>query len=223
MNIIVQGEGKKFYKPNEVEISINFFANDKDYEKVFEKGTKSVEDFIQNVLIVLNICKDKLKTRNFRILQNIKYDYKNNQEIENGFDYNQSATLKLDYNMEIISEFMKRVTKLENPPKYNMTFNIKEKEDAKKAVISEAFVKAKEKAEIIAITSGKKLKECIKTDFMPFEEKVISNSYIADSDLPDLFEEETATETKFRHVIQNIFTPEDIEIRETLYCLWITE
>ena len=58
---------------------------------------------------------------------------------------------------------------------------------------------------------------------MPFEEKVISNSYIADSDLPDLFEEETATETKFRHVIQNIFTPEDIEIRETLYCLWITE
>ena len=155
MNIIVQGEGKKFYKPNEVEISINFFANDKDYEKVFEKGTKSVEDFIQNVLIVLNICKDKLKTRNFRILQNIKYDYKNNQEIENGFDYNQSATLKLDYNMEIISEFMKRVTKLENPPKYNMTFNIKEKEDAKKAVIVEAFVKAKEKAEIIAITSGK--------------------------------------------------------------------
>ena len=26
-----------------------------------------------------------------------------------------------------------------------------------------------------------------------------------------------------RDVIQNIFTPEDVEIIETLYCLWITE
>ena len=26
-----------------------------------------------------------------------------------------------------------------------------------------------------------------------------------------------------KDVIQTIFTPEDVEIRETLYCLWITE
>lgn len=230
MDIMVQGEGKKFYKPNEVEISINFFANDMNYEKALEKGTKSVEDFIQNVLMVLNINKEELKTRNFRIFQNIKYDYKINQESDNGFDYNQSATLKLDYNMEIISDLMERISKLEKPPKYNMTFNIKEKENAKKEVMSEAYIKAKEKAEIIAMASGKKLKDCIKVDFRPFEERIISNSRMADSDLSALFEEETEigsvhskARKSTRDVIQNIFTPEDVEIRETLYCLWITE
>lgn len=230
MDIMVQGEGRKFYKPDEVEISINFYANDSKYEKVLEKGTKSVESFIERVLSVLNISKDELKTRNFRILQNIKYDYKINKEIDNGFDYNQLATLKLDYNMELISDFMEKVTNLENPPKYNMTFNIKEKEEAKQEVMAEAYKKAKEKAEIIATSAGKKLKDCIKVDFRPFEEKVFSNSRLADSDLSALFEEERAigaVPSKARKstgdVIQNIFTPEDVEIRETLYCLWITE
>ena len=30
-DIIVKGEGKKFYKPNQVEISLNFYVNDKTY------------------------------------------------------------------------------------------------------------------------------------------------------------------------------------------------
>ena len=72
---MVQGEGKKFYKPNEVEISLNFHSNDTTYEKVLDKGTKDVELFISNVLGELNIKKDELKTRNFRIFQNIRYDY----------------------------------------------------------------------------------------------------------------------------------------------------
>ena len=38
MDIMVQGEGKKFYKPNQVDISINFYANDETYEKVLKKG-----------------------------------------------------------------------------------------------------------------------------------------------------------------------------------------
>lgn len=230
MDIMVQGEGRKFYKPNEVEISINFYANDVSYEKTLEKGTECVEKFIKEVLAMLNINKEELKTRNFRIFQNKKYDYLEKREIDCGFDYNQSATLKMNYNMELISDFMEKVTKLENPPKYTMNFNIKEKEEAKKEVMAEAYNKAKEKAEIIATSAGKKLKDCIKVDFRPFEERVISNSRLGDSDLSALFEEESAIGTvnkkamqSTKDVIQNIFTPEDVEIKETLYCLWITE
>lgn len=228
MDIMVQGEGKKFYKPNQVDISINFYANDETYEKVLKKGIESVENFIKYVLKDLGIDKEELKTRNFRIFQNIRFDYQTKTQIDNGFDYNQSASLKIDYSMEKISEFMEKVSKLENSPKYNMTFNIKEQEKAKKEVLEGAYCKAKEKAEVIAMSAGKKLKDCVKVDFRPFEEKIYSNTRLADTDL--MYESEGAfgaVPEKARKatsdVIQNIFTPEDVEIRETLYCLWITE
>lgn len=227
MDIMVQGEGKKFYKPDEVLLSINFFVNDKTYEKVLEKGTKSVEIFIEKILKKLNINKENLKTRNFRISQNTHFDYQTKKQIDCGYDYNQSATLKMDYNMEKIAEFIEEVSALDNPPKYNMTFSIKNQETAKKEVMSEAYNKAKEKAEIIAISAGKTLKDCIKVDFRPFQEAVYSNSRLSDV---DLFESEKSIGTasmKQRQatadVIQNTFTPEDVEIRETLYCLWIAE
>lgn len=227
MDIMVQGEGKKFYKPNEVVLNINFYANDITYENVLERGTKTVENFIDNVLIELNISKEKLKTRNFRISQNIHFDYQEKKTIDSGFDYNQNATLKMDYNMEIIADFIDKVAQLENPPKYNMTFTIKEQEDAKKEVMSEAYSKAKEKAEIIALSAGKKLKDCIKVDFRPFEEKVYSNSRLSDVDLFETDKMIGSVPMKQRQatkdIMQNTFTPEDVEIRETLYCLWITE
>lgn len=227
MDIMVQGEGRKFYKPDEVLLLINFFVNDTSYEKVLEKGTKSVELFIEEILKKLNIDKEKLKTRNFRISQNTHYDYQTKKQIDCGYDYSQSATLKMDYNMEKIAEYIDEVAKLDNPPKYNMTFSIKEQEKAKKEVMGEAYNKAKEKAEIIAKSAGKILKDCVKVDFRPFEEKIYSNSRLADADLFEAKRTIGAIPMKQRQattdIIQNTFIPEDIEIRETLYCLWIAE
>ena len=225
MDIMVEGVGRKFYKPNQVVLSINFLVNDETYEKSLEKGVKSVEDFIVLVLQKLNIEKEELKTRSFRISQNTRYDYETKKTIFNGYDYTQGATLKLDYNMETVSEFMSLVSTLAEPPRYTMTFSIKDMEAAKKEVMAEAYNKAKEKAETIAVAAGKKLKDCIKTDFRPFAESVTSHSRLSDI---DMFEESTALYKKSKamstaETIQTIFTPEDVEISETLYCLWITE
>lgn len=226
MDIMVQGEGKRFYKPDEVVLNINFYVNDTTYDTVLEKGTKSVEEFINKVLDSLNIEKERLRTRSYRISQSTRFDYTLKKQIDCGFNYNQNATLKIEYDINKISKFMDTVAKLENPPKYNMTFTIKDQEGVKKEVLSEAYSKAKEKAEIIALSAGKKLKDCIKVDFRPFEERVYSNSRLTDSDLfnadalgsPLMKRGKTSTD-----IIENTFTPEDVEIRETLYCLWITE
>lgn len=229
MDIMVQGEGKKLYKPDELEINLNFYVNDMSYESVLKKGTESVEEFINVVLDELNIDKEKLKTRNFRISRNIRYNYQEKRQIDNGFDFNQNATITMEYNTETISKFMDEVSKLKNAPKYNMNFTIKDKESAKKEVMAEAYNKAQEKAEIIATASGKKLKDCIKVDFRPFAENIYSNSNLSDIDFM-LNEEsvkgampERAMRKTTSEVLQSTFTPEDVEIRETLYCLWITE
>ena len=48
MDIIVEGIGKKFYTPNEVEVSLNFYTKSSSYDRVLEKGTEDVEKFIED-------------------------------------------------------------------------------------------------------------------------------------------------------------------------------
>ena len=231
MDIIVEGVGKKSYKPDEVVINLNFYTKADSYDGALEQGTKDVEIFIATVLEQMQINKDTLKTRSFRVYEETRYDYESKMQIKLGFAYTQEATLKFDYSMATIAEFMDRVSKLQNAPKYHLDFDIKDIKQSKKEVLKEAYNNAKEKAEAIAISANKKLKDCIKVDFRPFEERVISNSKLNSLDMMSEEREgairgtiaEKAIMKTTRDVIQNIFTPEDVEIIETLYCLWITE
>lgn len=50
MDIMVEGTGKRIYKPDEVEISFNFYTKAKSYEIALEEGTRDVQIFIENVL-----------------------------------------------------------------------------------------------------------------------------------------------------------------------------
>ena len=225
MDIMVEGTGKRYYKPDEVEISLNFYTKTGTYESALEDGTRDVQIFIEKILKEMNFSKEDLKTRSFKEKKKKRFDYEKKIEIKYGFAYTQGATLKFDYNINVVAEFMDRVSKLENPPKYTIAFNVKNEQKSKNEAMAEAYNKAKEKAEAIATASGKTLKECIKVDFRPFEERVYSRSALGSG----VFEEETsdfnmkARKMSTQDTITNIFTPEDIEISETLYCLWVAE
>lgn len=225
MDIIVEGVGKKYYKPDEVKINLEFYTKANTYESALEEGTRDVQIFMNDVLGTMNFEKKDLKTRSFRVCEEKKYDYENKIEVKIGFAYTQNATLKFDYDIDFIAEFMDNVSKLLNPPKYTIGFDIKDMTKIKKEVIAEAYNTAKEKAEAIANAAGKTLEECIKIDFKPFDERVYSASKIGNS----MFEAERTgysfgmKKMSAQETITNIFTPEDVEVQETLYCLWITE
>ena len=53
MDIMVQGTGKKFYKPEKVEISLNFYTKKDEYQSALENGIKGVEIFIKEVFLKL--------------------------------------------------------------------------------------------------------------------------------------------------------------------------
>lgn len=229
MDIIVEGVGKKLYTPDEVEINLDFYTRADSYESALEKGTKDVEIFINDVLENKNFNKEIMKTRSFRVYEEKQYDYDKKIYLNLGYAYTQQANIKFDYSMNTIAEFMENVSKLENPPKYRLVFNVKDIKKCKDEVLAEAYNKAKDKAETIARTAGKELKECVKTDFRPFEEKVISRSSLNSKDMY-MQDEMSIDGARFgmakskgvQETIQTIFTPEDVEITETLYCLWIT-
>lgn len=225
MDIMVEGTGIRYYRPDQAEISLNFYTKTGSYESALEEGTRDVQVFIEKVLEQMQFSKEDLKTRNFRVYEEKRFDYEKKIEIKYGFAYTQGATLKFDYDINIVAEFMDRVSKLENPPKYTIAFNVRNEQQSKNEAMAEAYNKAKEKAEAIAKSAGKALKECVKVDFRPFEERVYSRSTLGSG----VFEAETsdfnmkARKMSTQDTITNIFTPEDIEISETLYCLWIAE
>ena len=61
MDIIVEGVGKKFYSPDEVEINLDFYTRADSYESTLENGIKNVENFINDVLEKMDFNKEIIK------------------------------------------------------------------------------------------------------------------------------------------------------------------
>ena len=210
-------------------MKLDFYTRADSYESALENGAKNVQSFINDVLERMNFNKEIMKTRSFRVYEEKQYDYDRKKYIKLGYAYTQQANIKFNYSMNIIAEFMDMVSKLKNLPKYHLLFNVKDIKGCKDEVLGEAYNKAKEKAETIAKAAGKELKECVKTDFIPFEESVVSRSSLNSQDMYMEKEKsfgasnfDMAKSTGVQDTIQTIFTPEDVEMTETLYCLWIT-
>ena len=218
MDIIVQGRGVENVAPNEVILNINFFVKGSTYEEVLKGGVASVQRFVDDILIPNNLEKENMKTRNFVIREETKYNEITRNYDKNGFSYNQMAILKFDFNKEFLAKIMVSLSKLSNPPLCRIEFGVKDENECKKMVLAKAYEDAKTQAEAIATAAGKELKSCAKVDFKPFTTEYVSNARF---DKQMAYAERVGTGSA--QTIVNIFTPEDIEISETLYCLWVAE
>lgn len=67
MEIIVQGKGTKYIKPNEVILNLTFTNKAKTYDAVLSDGIRSVNYFVEEILLKNGFSKDELKTRSFVI------------------------------------------------------------------------------------------------------------------------------------------------------------
>ena len=232
MDIMVRGEASKYFKPEEVIIDLVFSNKDMKYDKVLEDGLKNVQDFIINVLEKLDLKKEYLKTNSFNISEQNVFDYKTNKRKFDGYLFRQTAHMRFDYDLKKMTKFMELVANLKNPAYYKLRFNVKDLDSCKNMVIDDAYNIAKSKAEAIAKAAGKNLKDCVKIDFRPFSERVTSDSTITSfgkqsglsiGGVGDLAMAEKAMVRQEAQIIENTFTPEDVEITEEIYCLWITE
>ena len=218
MDIIVEVNASDIFKPDQISLNINFYTKKDDYNLALSCGTENVKAFIVNVLEKLEFKKEDLKTRSFSVSEVTKYDAEKRKHLKDGFAYSQNANLKFDLDINKLSKFMELVSNLDTPPIYRINFELKNEDKAKSLVIAKAYTKAEEKAKMIALAAGKKLKNCIKVDFKPFAENVISNTQFG-----SMYNKEMSMANSVSETIQNTFTPEDIEVQEKLYCLWVAE
>ena len=90
-----------------------------------------------------------IKTKSFIIKEEQKYNEETRSYDFDGYSYNQTVILKFDYELEKLTNMMKDISKLSNPPYYKIEFSLKDEEKVKKELISKAYNDAKEKANII--------------------------------------------------------------------------
>lgn len=218
MEIIVQGKGVEYFTPNEVIVSIHFTTKGYSYEEVLKEGTKNVMVFVEEILLKNNFRKEDMKTRNFVIREETKYNNRTGKYDPDGYSFNQMASLKFDYNKELMAKIMVSISKLENAPKCQVNFGVKDEKECRKSILASAYKDAENQAKAIADASGKRLKYCEKVDFKPFTTNYVSQANIGS----EMMYAEKACYGANQAII-NTFTPEDIELSEKLYCLWIAE
>lgn len=218
MEIIVQGKETEFFTPNEVILNIGFNTKGQSYEEVLSEGVKNVQKFVNELLLQNGFTTEDMKTRNFVVREDQKYDKVTRTYLFDGFSFNQNATLKFDYNKERMAKIMEDLSKLDNAPTCQINFGVKDAKECKRKVLSKAYKEAELQAQAIAEAAGKSLKQCVKVDFKPFTTDYVSQTTF-DSDMMYAKSERLGAAP----AIINTFTPEDIELSETLYCLWLAE
>ena len=132
MEIIVQGKGTEFFAPDEVILNITFTTKGQTYEEVLRVGTQNVQYFINEILLQNNFQKEEMKTRNFVIREETRYDNLTHQNIFEGFSFNQHATLKFGYDKNKLASLMVEISKLDNAPKCQISFGIKNEKECRK-------------------------------------------------------------------------------------------
>ena len=217
MEIYVEGEALEYVSPDQVILNIEFKKKGESYNAVLNEGIESVKTFIEQILIPNSIDKEELKTRSFTIEEDKKYNNKLKKYEKVGFLFNQEAVLRFDYDKILLAAIMISLSNLKNPPLCYVEFGLKDKKEVQKNILSRAYEDAKIKAEAIAIASKKKLKDCIKTEFL----KKSNSEFISNFSIEEgIFNSPLEVQTKN---IVNTLIPEDIKLSEKLYCLWITE
>ncbi len=217
MEIIVEGKSVKYFVPDEVIININFSKTCLTYNEALIQGVESVQHFIKEILLKNKFKMEDMKTRSMIIREEKKYNDESRSYEHKGYSFNQSAILKFDYDKELIAKIMEDIAQLEDGPMCYVKFKIKDIEECRKEMMTSAYKDAEAQALIIAESAGKTLKYCQKVDFKPFNTEYISDSSF-DTKMMCVEKKAGVAQT-----ILNTFTPEDVELKETLYCLWIAE
>ncbi|MBQ8425783.1 MAG: SIMPL domain-containing protein [Clostridia bacterium] len=219
MDIIVEGNGVKYFKPDQITINFDFKTVEKTYDQALENGAINVEKYL-NLLISLGFKKEDLKTRSFRVSEERHYDESKRIYVADGFAYSQSAKLTFDYDMERMSTLMEETSKFKNAPIYRISFNIKDNKQAQEELLALAYEDALLQANALAKASGTKVVTCKTVSFQPFDAERGYSSSMYDG---AIMSKAKCCSDNARQAIQNVFIPEDVEVDMTIYCQFIAE
>lgn len=214
MEIFVEGVSRKSIAPDEVIANIFFKAQGKTQEEVIQRGINDVTTFTNVVVAGVGLPSDSLMTKNFSISEDRVYNEETRRHEVVGYHFNQFASIKMDYNNELLSKFLSLVSSLESSPEINFQFGLKEEDKYASELIDEVYKDAKRKARMLAIASNKTLE-----DSVMLELKNDSNMQVFRSQ--SNFDSGILKTMNINNVDTSYIHPEDIEVEVRIASKWL--
>jgi len=124
MEITTIGRGVGKYIPDEVQINLVFQSRSSAYQTALTEGDKSIDEFVNEVLIKLGFNKNDLKIRNLIVREERKYNNQTGNTELIGYLFEANALLEFPYNKDLIALFLNLISKLTNPPHFTLNFGL---------------------------------------------------------------------------------------------------
>ncbi len=210
--ITVKGTGSISEKSDLILITITILTHRQDYRRTIEQAAAELEE-IQAAVTACGLKKELLKTENYNIstqqkqIQNKQGMY---QWVEDGYLCSHNLSVEIDFDTELLGELLQSLSNCSAKPHLNITFSIKDKENAKLKLLENAVVNAKVKAEILTKSAQVNLGEIVHIDYSWGELYLNSpTSYKIEEDLRSL-----------GAVPAMNITPQDIKATEHVSITW---
>ena len=213
MEICVCGEGSKKFQPDQIILNISLTKVCKTNAQAMLEGEQVVLNFL-NLMQNFDFKKEDFKTVEYIVRDETKYD--NGKSTKIGVRYTRGLRFSFDFDIEKMSKILSKSSKLDDAPRIRIDYALKDEKTAKAELFKDAYLDAKLQADMIADASGLKVTKCLKASFSDDNEGFIARAN---------FERGIAKTSSYdvEEMIAQTYTPNDITVRQNLYCIFEAE
>jgi|P827metagenome_2_1110787.scaffolds.fasta_scaffold02299_3 uncharacterized protein YggE len=209
--IRVMGVGNVKVAPDTTRLRFDVESLHKDYESAYAEAAVGNKE-LRKALERLQLPKDSLRTSDFSITKETEWNRKEEKRVFVGFKLQQSLTIDLPLDSVITSKVMSALGTAWPELEVKIYFVKKDTHDVNLQILESAVKDAREKAEVIAGTLGRKLGGIVNVDY---SKRRLDVSFREERDYcrVGVFEDAGSID----------YTPEDIEAGDTVETVWYLE
>jgi uncharacterized protein YggE len=207
----ITGKGTLAVTPDIIILSFEAEAHKWEYERTILSLNKKVEQ-LRTLLETEGVARTSLKTKDFRVRKETKYNKATSTYDFNGFGASHSLEVELPLDKDLINRVLSKIASNIKALDFNIAFGVKDAAAHQQQLLQLAIAKATENATIIARTTGVELQEILDIDYS-FREIVIRSQRYNNA----LYEADMMMDAATPSVD---FEADDINVNETISITW---
>lgn len=218
--ITVKGVGKVSAPVDTVELSFRLWAKDQDYSKALEAADRKVSA-LEAALTAVGFAASDFQTAGFHV--NTEYESvrdKNGEyrSVFSGYNCSYDQLLRFDFSAARLGEALGAVAESKAQPELQVRFTVREPERLEKALLRSAAESARERAEVLAQASGRKLGELQRIDYDVARLNFYSETGMEMADcMPQMA---NGARAKASRSFGAALRPQDVELQDTAVFVW---
>ena len=162
--ISVQGYGEVSVKPDVANINFNLSETNLDFKIAVDELNTKVNS-LSKALRKVGVSKSDIHSSNYNVTKEYQRNYKTGEKTFLGFKVSHSITIQIDSKTNYVNKVFGAIINSLSDVELNLSFGIKNPEQSKDLMITNAIKDAKKKAEVMAEASELELGEILSINY----------------------------------------------------------